>query len=72
MLTSYRVKCPHLDCNWSGSLLPQGDTRLFQGALPSTNHVVFQCPACEGQWLAKVVGDDVKPLPLEQTATARR
>ena len=72
MLTSYLVKCPHPGCNWSGSLLPQGDTRLFQGALPTANLVVFQCPRCEGQWRARVVGDDVKPLPLEQTATARR
>jgi hypothetical protein len=72
MLTSYRVKCPHLGCNWSGSLLPQGDTRLFTGAVPSTNLVVFQCPECQGQWRARVVGDDVKPLPLDEIAVPWR
>jgi hypothetical protein len=72
MLTSYRVKCPHLGCNWTGSLLPSGDTRAFTGALPSTNLVVFQCPECQGQWRARVVGDDVKPLPLDQVAVPWR
>ncbi|HZT82106.1 MAG TPA: hypothetical protein VFA26_17900 [Gemmataceae bacterium] len=72
MLTSYWVRCPHLGCNWSGNLLPQGDTRLFTAAVPGTKVVVFQCPTCQGQWKGQVVGDDVRPLPLEQTAVPRR
>jgi hypothetical protein len=32
--------------------------------------VVFYCPQCEGQWRARVAGDDVVPLPLEEKAHA--
>jgi hypothetical protein len=31
--------------------------------------VVFQCPQCLGEWRARLVGDDVEPLPqVEATA----
>lgn len=66
MLTSYVVTCPHLGCNWSGSLLPRGDAESWRGSLPTTKTVVFQCPQCEGEWQAQVVGDDVVSLPLEE------
>jgi hypothetical protein len=32
--------------------------------------VVFQCPQCEKQWRARVVGDDVVTLPLESREKA--
>jgi hypothetical protein len=64
MLTSYRVTCPHAGCNWAGSLLPQTDTQFFRAASPTVKMVVFQCPQCDGQWKARLVGDDVVPLPL--------
>lgn len=66
MLTSYRVNCPHAGCGWSGSLLPQTDTQLFRAASPAVKVVVFQCPQCDGQWKARLVGDDVVALPLEE------
>lgn len=66
MLTSYTVNCPH--CHWFGSLLPSTDTKFFRGATPSIPTVVFQCPTCEGQWRARVSGDDVVPLPLAEKA----
>jgi hypothetical protein len=70
MLTSYWVNCPHSGCSWSGTLLPQTDTQLFRPASPKVKVIVFQCPRCEGQWQARVVGDDVIPLPLgEKVAT---
>ena len=68
MLTSYLVKCPHFGCNWFGSLLPQGDTDSWRGSAAPASTVVFECPKCEGQWKARVVGDDVEPLPLEELA----
>jgi hypothetical protein len=30
---------------------------------------VFHCPKCERDWRARVVGDDVTPLPLEDVLT---
>ena len=66
MLTSYVVTCPHPGCDWFGSLLPQGNTDSWRGSSPSINTVVFQCPQCQGEWRARVVGEDVVPLPLEE------
>jgi hypothetical protein len=65
MLTSYLVKCPHFSCTWSGSLLPSRDTDSWRGSVPTTSIAVFECPRCRGQWRAKVVGDDVVPLHLD-------
>lgn len=64
MLTSYLVKCPHADCDWFGSLLPQTDAEAGR-ALPRSV-VAFQCPRCEGDWQARVVGDDVVFLQLAE------
>jgi len=66
MLTSYVVKCPHLGCDWFGSLLPCGDVKAWTAGNRSI--VRFQCPQCQGEWNARVVGDDVRPLPLEEVA----
>lgn len=63
MLTSYLVTCPHFDCNWSGSLLPSRDTDSWKGSIPTTPVAVFVCPECNREWRARVVGDDVEPLP---------
>jgi hypothetical protein len=70
MLTSYRVTCPHAGCGWIGSLLPQTDTQAFRGAVVAAKVVVFQCPKCDKQWRARVVGDDVVTLPLESREKA--
>lgn len=66
MLTSYLVKCPHVACNWFGSLLPNRNAESFRQAVPSVNIASFTCPKCNGQWNARVKGDDVEPLPLEE------
>ena len=68
MLTSYLVRCPHRGCDWFGSLLPQGDTEAWRGYSPAKSVVTFECPRCGGTWLARVKGDDVEPLPLEEVA----
>ena len=41
MLTSYLVKCPHFNCNWSGSLLPSRDTDSWRGSVPTANGQKF-------------------------------
>jgi hypothetical protein len=66
MLTSYLVKCPHFGCGWFGSLLPSGSPEAWRGSVPATPVVSFQCPKCGQEWHARVIGDDVKPLPLEE------
>lgn len=68
MLTSYLVKCPRSGCHWFGSLLPRGNAEAWRGSLPSVSIVEFECPECQGEWQARVVGDDVVPLPLEEMA----
>jgi hypothetical protein len=66
MLTSYLVSCPHEGCKWFGSLLPQSDLQIWRGATPIAGVVIFQCPQCQREWRARIVGDDVKPLLPEQ------
>ena len=65
MLTSYLVHCPHFGCNWFGSLLPSRDTDSWRSLTPTTNTATFECPNCQQSWRARVVGDDVVPLPLD-------
>ena len=68
MLTSYLVACPHFGCEWFGSLLPARDTDSWRGSAPTVPIAVFQCPRCQREWRAQIVGDDVKTLPLDQNA----
>lgn len=70
MLTDYMVTCPHAGCHWSGSLLPSGDRGAWRCAVPSTNTVMFRCPRCNGEWRARLVGDDVFPLPEREADLA--
>jgi hypothetical protein len=70
MLTSYVVKCPHLGCDWFGSLLPLTDVKAPPGMSPSRPIVRFQCPQCQGGWSARIVGDDVRALPVKELAAA--
>ena len=66
MLTSYRVTCPHLGCNWHGNLIPHVNAEPWHGQAAGRNPVVlFDCPRCHGEWSARVVGDDVHALPVE-------
>jgi hypothetical protein len=68
MLTSYLVRCPHPDCNWFGSLLPEGRPEAWRNSTPNVRVVTFLCPRCQREWQGRVVGDDVQPLPLEEMA----
>jgi hypothetical protein len=66
MLTSYLVKCPHVGCGWFGSLLPRREDDSWSSPMPARPIVRFQCPQCQGEWQARVVGDDVVSLPVEE------
>ena len=68
MLTSYWVTCPRPGCHWSGDLLPRDDKRVWSAAVPSKKVVTFFCPQCQGEFHARVKGDDVVPLPVEEPA----
>jgi len=68
MMTSYMVHCPHPGCRWFGSLLPRNGLDAWTGPKPTRVIVVFQCPECGGEWRARIVGDDVVPLPLGEAA----
>jgi hypothetical protein len=65
MLTDYMVSCPLPGCGWSGSLLPSQNREAWRNAAPTTHEVLFRCPRCGGEWRAELVGDDIRPLPLE-------
>ncbi len=66
MVTDYMVTCPHPGCHWSGSLLPHQNLDAWRAATPTTHTVVFECPRCGRAWQARLVGDDVVPLPLPE------
>ena len=72
MLTSYWVRCPQPGCKWSGTLLPLTDVDQFRFAAPTVKTIAFQCPRCERQWRARIVGDDAVPLPLTQEAAEEK
>jgi hypothetical protein len=65
MITSYLVRCPHSECRWFGSLIPSTTAGPFQGKPGVRPEVMFRCPKCQGEWRARIIGEDVKPLPLE-------
>jgi hypothetical protein len=68
MLTSYLVKCPHSQCQWFGSLIPLPPTEAWRKVASVKSEVVFHCPQCDSEWHAQIVGDDVKPLPVQELA----
>jgi hypothetical protein len=70
MLTSYLVRCPHSGCDWFGSLLPSRDTDSWRGSIPATPIATFECPRCGREWRARVQGDDVVSLSLEELQAA--
>jgi hypothetical protein len=49
-------------------LLPSRNRDAWLTAIPRTNEIVFECPRCHREWRAKLVGDDVHPLPLNEVA----
>src|SRR5262249_29738046 len=72
MLTDYMVTCPHVGCHWSGSLLPSRNREAWLSAIPKPGTTVLECPRCQGEWFAEVVGDDARPLPLATEELVRQ
>ena len=72
MLTSYYVRCPHVGCDWCGSLLPQNEPEAWRFAKPVASAVAFVCPRCGSEWSARVVGDDVVPLARQEAVVISR
>jgi hypothetical protein len=70
MLTSYMVACPHLGCDWFGSLMPKDDSSFWRGSRPSCSVIHFECPKCRASWQARIRGDDIEMLPLEELAVS--
>jgi len=66
MMTSYLVRCPHSGCRYFGSIQPASRVETPHGAIPARPQVLFKCPKCQTQWKALLVGEDVKPLPLDK------
>jgi hypothetical protein len=66
MLTSYLVHCPYPECSWFGSLLPCRDTDSWKCSVPSAAIATFVCPQCHQEWKARIEGDDIVPLPLNE------
>lgn len=62
MLTSYAVKCPRPDCQWSGNLLPEHAQDIWKGAMPTTPELAFHCPRCGVRWHVHVAHDDLEGL----------
>jgi hypothetical protein len=65
MLTDYLVKCPHMHCQWFGSLPASSDVEYGHGASLNVSIVTFQCPRCQRVWQARLIGDDLETIPLE-------
>ena len=68
MLTSFFVKCPNVDCGRFGSLLPRTSSDTWRGAVPDESLITFECPSCHEEWQARLVGDDIRPLPRRTVA----
>ena len=66
MTTDYLVKCPHMNCHWFGSLPATFDDSVGCGTTMNVSIVAFQCPRCRQIWPARLIGDDLETLPLEE------
>ncbi len=62
MLTGYLVKCPRVRCRWFGELPGKPDPEAWRETAAT---VAFECPRCQHEWRARVVGNSVQHLPPE-------
>ena len=65
MSSIYLVKCPHVGCDWFGILPCSAENECGGESAANVSLVVFQCPGCRQEWRARVIGDDVESLPLD-------
>ena len=67
MLKSHHVQCRQFGCHWSGLLSTRSSADFAHCLEASDSIVVFQCPRCRQEWYARVVGERVIPLPLDES-----
>jgi hypothetical protein len=67
MLNAHLVKCRQFGCHWSGLLCPRYDADSTGAFEHMDTIVVFQCPWCRQEWRARILGGNVKPLPMEDS-----
>ena len=65
MPSGYLVKCPQLRCDWFGRLQPSTDADAWSAALSTTEIAGFECPCCQHEWQAYLVGGQAVPVPLD-------
>jgi hypothetical protein len=65
MLNAHLVKCRQFGCHWSGLLSPNCAADSTGEFVHTGTIVVFQCPCCQQEWRARVLGGRVKPLPMD-------
>jgi hypothetical protein len=65
MLTGYLVKCPCVGCRWYGELSARPSPEAWREPASVRPTVVFECPRCQHEWRARVIGNGVQPLPPE-------
>ena len=66
MLSSYRVVCPHVDCGWTGSLIPSVLRDGEDAEIVSGQRAWLQCPRCARNWEVQIKDDRVTVLPLAE------
>jgi hypothetical protein len=65
MSTGYLVKCPRVSCRWFGELPAHPDPEAWREPTANVAVVVFECPRCQREWRARLTGNDVEALPLQ-------
>ena len=63
-MTRFLVNCPHAGCSWRGRLKATPSLVPQFGFATNVSIVNFECPRCQQDWQARVIGDDVESLPL--------
>jgi hypothetical protein len=68
MSSEYDVKCPHVNCGWSGHLLPISDVESWAVVEPDGAILVFECPVCLNEWRARIRDGEVEALDLDDAS----
>jgi hypothetical protein len=63
VLSSFSVKCPHVDCGWIGSLVPSIIRGGSDAEIASMQRAWFHCPQCGRDWEVRMRNDEVTVLP---------
>jgi hypothetical protein len=70
MLSSYPVACPHVNCGWTGSLVPSVLRGGADAEIASMHRAWFRCPRCQADWEVRIIDDRVTVLPAVESGIA--